>query len=97
MDKGNSEQPVCNMARANIGTGIQKIPKSDETVKGHLKQQKQNVQPTQTQHKPETDPIQIEEQTNNLFAAIVDYCNKIFTDATGPFPVTSSRGNKYLF
>ena len=49
------------------------LPKSDETVKGHLKQQRQHVQPMQIQHDPEPNPIQSGEQTNNVFAAIVYY------------------------
>ena len=66
-------------------------------MKGNLKQQRQNVQSTQTQHKSELNLVQIEEQTNNVFATIVHYRNKIFTDATGLFPITSSRSNIYVF
>ena len=74
------------------------LPKSDATIKGHLKQQRQNVRSTKIQHDyNDVTPREINTKTNKIFATIIDYRSEIFTDATGPFPVVSSRGNKYVF
>ena len=69
------------------------LPKSNKTVKGHLKQQQQNVRSTQQSVEMKETCHSIDEQTNNIFAAIVDYCLGIFTNTTGPSPVVSSMGN----
>ena len=37
------------------------------------------------------------QHTNTLFTKIIDKNRKIGTDLKGKFPLTSSRGNKYLF
>ena len=71
------------------------LPKSDETIKGHLKQQRQNVRSTQN-YLTDYVPPTITEKTHNIFAATIDCRSEIFTDATGPFPVISSLGNKYV-
>ena len=73
------------------------LPKVDETVKGHLKQQRQNVRSTQTRSDELTPPPTTDSKTHNVFAALIDHRAEIFTDATGPFPVVSSLGNKYVF
>jgi hypothetical protein len=45
-----------------------------------------------------TPKARTNERTHQVFSAIVDSgTRKIYTDQTGKFPVTSSRGNKYLF
>ena len=36
------------------------------------------------------------ENTNLVFFKTVDLSGKIYTDQTGRFPVTSSKGNKYI-
>ncbi len=45
----------------------------------------------------EKDPIQENnnKQTNDIFTTI-EQTGKIYTDQTGRFPVTSSKGNKYI-
>ena len=74
------------------------LPKSDATIKGHLKQQRQNVRLTKIQHDyNDVTPREINTKTNNIFATIIDYRSEIFTYVTGPFPVVSSRRNKYVF
>ena len=45
----------------------------------------------------ETPMTPLEQCTNTVFTKIIDYKKKIATDLTGKFPVTSNRGNKYLF
>ena len=37
------------------------------------------------------------QHTNTVFTKIIDHKQKIATDLTGKLPVTSNRGNKYLF
>ena len=39
---------------------------------------------------------QITEQTHQALLKVTDLTNKIYTDQTGRFPVTSSRGFKYI-
>ena len=39
----------------------------------------------------------LETCSNHVFAKIIDPQQRIATNITGRFPVTSNRGNKYLF
>ena len=71
------------------------LPKSLQTGKGHLDQERQNLQSTKT--KPTTQvPAPPNTKTNILITAIVPATDKIYTDLTGKFPVQSSLGNKYI-
>ena len=50
---------------------------------------------------PDTDhdhfpPATQSENTNLVFFKTVDLSGKMYTDQIGRFPVTSSRGNKYI-
>ena len=82
------------------------LPKSEATHKSHLDQARKNVrstknkatkQPTNTHDPSEPNPIQEpnNEKTHALYATI-ETTGKIYTDQTGRFPVTSSRGNQYV-
>jgi hypothetical protein len=83
------------------------LPKSIATALGHLDQQHKNTRSTKPKTpsttptpQPDTQPTSENpnERTHQVFPAIVDAdTGKIFTDQTGKFPVTSSRGNKYVF
>jgi hypothetical protein len=80
------------------------LPKSVATTLGHQDQTRKNVKstkPTTTNlAEPDTtlDPESPNQRTHQVFSAVVDSgTGKIYTDQTGRFPVTSSRGNKYLF
>ena len=69
---------------------------SAATAKGHLDQQQKNQQSSKN------DPFHIPPQDNIkhqiVSAAVIPISTgKIFTDQTGPFPVTASSGNKYVF
>ena len=65
------------------------------TSKGHLDQARRNQRPTEhTNFSPVSDNPNI--PTNQLFATI-ELAGKIYTDQTGRFPITSSRGSKYIF
>ena len=76
------------------------LPESPETAKGHLKQDRQKIRSTKpsiatayhvlpSQHAPSA-------QSHQLFVKTVELTGKVSTYQTGRFPVTSSRGSKYL-
>lgn len=75
-----------------------KHPKNIHTSKGHLKQERKNLQSTKIPVLSEISPTR-EEKTYNVFAVIDDFhtSSKAYTDLTGRFPFQSSRGNNYLF
>ena len=74
------------------------LPKLLATVKGHLKQDRQNIRST----KPSiaTAPLVLPSQhtpparSHQLFVETVELTGKVSTDQPGRFPVTSSRGSK---
>ena len=82
------------------------LPKELATAKGHLKQEFQGLRSTQTKIKiqpdsvPSTTPIMTTDspsvRTNWVFMQPIQITGKIFSDQTGRFPFTSSRGNKYV-
>ena len=41
-------------------------------------------------------PDILTERTHQIFLKVTECSSKIYTDQTGRFPVTSSRGNKYI-
>jgi hypothetical protein len=80
-----------------------KLPKSIATVKGHLNRQQKNIRST----KPDSNKTGIDEDANppsdapnqrshHVFAAVTKVTGQIAIDLTSQFPVTSSRGNKYI-
>jgi hypothetical protein len=81
------------------------FPKSNATTKGHMDQTRQNIRTRQPRaNKPdpttEQDTVEPQQEPNNastqqMFATITE-TGKIYTDQTGRFPVTSSRGNRYI-
>ena len=46
-----------------------------------------------TQQEP---PEILTKRTNQIFLTVTKFSNKIYTDQTGRFPFTSSRGYKYI-
>ncbi len=75
------------------------FPESDETQKGHMKQVKQGVRSTKVidedamlDFKPQPGV-----KHKDVYLRVFDATKKaMYTDQTGKFPITSSRGNKYL-
>ena len=61
---------------------IKHLPKSVVTAKGHMTQTRQNIRSTRREHK--------------VYAMLMDTADQIAMDLTGKFPVTSSRGHRYL-
>lgn len=84
-------------------------PRSTATAKGHLDQERANQQSTKTQPDTaseeqlhaDTFPPELEQgkKTHACYVAIVTFepTGQVHTDQTGPFPVTSTRGNKLVF
>ena len=74
------------------------------TEKGHLDQRRQNLRSTKTrkmqslENSNEFLPIQepLNERTHEVFMAVHEVSGKIYSDQTGRFPHTSSRGMKYV-
>ena len=73
------------------------LPKTEATIKGHIRQKYKGTQSTQpTKLIKQEVPEIISKRTNQLFLNVTEFSNKIYTDQTGRFPVTSSRGYKYI-
>ena len=79
------------------------LPKSLNTAKGHLKATRKNQRSTKVS--PVTPPLMTTPsspsqepavRTNFVYTKVVEVTGKIFTDQTGRFPVTSSKGNQYI-
>lgn len=70
---------------------IKHLPKSDASIKGHLRQQYQNIRST----KPPPTPSATE-PTHLVYSTTFDPTGKIYTDQTGRFPAISSRGHKCI-
>ena len=70
------------------------LPKSVATAKGHLRQDRKNVRSTQpTTLPPASDPTT---RTHCAYTKIVPISGTVYSDQTGQFPTTSSRGTKYV-
>jgi hypothetical protein len=90
----------------------QYYPNSDETMKRHLKGQRQGIRSTKQKAlekiiENETVRIKIEgkksplhhipiTKTHKIFFCIEDLSNSIHTNQTGAFPFTSQCGNRYI-
>ena len=79
------------------------LPKSIASFKGHMDQEKKNLQSTQVLASDAEDiPTQEPDnkKTNHITCALVPnetVLSKAYSDQTGKFPVQSSRGNQYIF
>ncbi len=75
------------------------LPKTDATIKGHLRQQYKNTRPTHVAASAYFDDIMqpsVTTPTNAVFASIFEPTGQIYTDQTGRFPAASSKGTKYV-
>ena len=81
----------------------------EATEKGHMSQTRQNVRSTKKRTNgeiPQKNEMSYEdinvkqeepnERTNDVFIALEDVTGKVYSDQTGKFPRTSSRGMKYI-
>jgi hypothetical protein len=84
------------------------LPKSIATAKGHLRQERQNLQSTATPLRPKTPITNLDAEfdltlehsdrtrTNWVYQQAVQVSGQIFSDQSGRFPVTCSKGNQYI-
>ena len=77
------------------------LPRTEATIKGHIRQQYKGKQSTRMQQEvpimTQQSPPDIKtEQTHQLFLRVTECSSKIYRDQTGRFPITSSRGYKYI-
>ena len=65
-----------------------------------MRQYRQNIRFTKTAVSPTTtlspDPVEPQIRSHKVFLKTFELTGKFSTDQTGRFPVTSSRGSKYL-
>ena len=82
------------------------LPISLSTTKVHLRKDRKNIRSTKpvfltlipgtaalSEHNPTIEP---QVRSNRVFIKSITVTGKIYTDQTACFPVTSSRGSKYL-
>ena len=73
----------------------------EATIKGHLDQERANLQSTKVKETIESNdafPDKENEKSNELYYCILKIGKDIcYTDLTGRFPYTSSRGTNYIF
>ncbi len=76
------------------------FPESDETQKGHMKKQKQNIRSTKVKeisNQEEDDtPTSPKKKEHDVCIQIFNAEETMHTDQTGRFPANSSSGNKYI-
>ena len=77
---------------------IRHLEKSEATVKGHLKQQRQNVRSrSKIENAKPTKNIEFKEEelikSNLAFTTIKKLTEEIHTDQTGKFPIRLSANN----
>ena len=77
------------------------LPSIEATIKGNTIQHYKGTQSTRLKQEvpimnQQSPPEILTEQTNQLFLKVTKCSRKIYTDQTGSFPVTSSRGYKYI-
>jgi len=81
------------------------FPESDETQKGHMKQQRQNVRSTKVKNNAtdgggdddddHDNQIKPQAKLKDVYIKIYLANDTVHFNQTGCFPATSSRGNKY--
>ena len=73
------------------------FPESDETQKGHMKKQCQGVQSTRvlTETTQEINAL-TKTKMKDMYVKIHHATETMYSDQTGHFPATSSKGNKYI-
>ena len=104
MGESNHQKLLHFLSRPIIGNGSQTPYKKQSTILGHLQQPQKGLRSTQEKvTHPDPDPEHDQfpqathsENTNLVFFKTVGISGKIYTDQTGRFPVTSSKGNKYI-
>jgi hypothetical protein len=96
-----SKQEILLCGRGITVKSVSKpFPESNETLKGHMKLQRMNVRSTKkieaNEDIKENMPTLTNQKKGDVFISVFNTHNTVYTDQTGSFPVTSSRGNKYV-
>jgi hypothetical protein len=67
------------------------------TAMGHMNQRRQNIRSTWKApiEKQQTSDTDLGRKTHIVYAVVVDQ-GQLYTDLTGKFPVTSSKGSSYV-
>ena len=73
-------------------------PKTKETPKGHLNQQRQGVRSTRKKlaAKLQVQAKQPLTKAQDVYVEVQDLKNTTYSDQTGCFPLSSYKGNKYI-
>ena len=90
---------LVTFSRLTTANVSKHFPESDETQKGHMKQTKQGVRSTKVEDEDATLHFKPNpgETHKDVYLRVFDATKKsMYTDQTGRFPITSSRGNKYI-
>ena len=89
----------------NIKNVTNHLPESKETQLGHMKNQRQNIRSMKNRFPTTAAPQQGQGtspffpptalQNNNMYLRVYKTRDTVYTDQTGKYPHTSSRGKKY--
>ena len=73
-------------------------PETDETPKGHMRQTRKVVRSTKERvvERDKNNEVVPRTKRHDLYVCVDQVKDTIYTDQTGEFPITSSRGNKYI-
>ena len=74
-------------------------PKTDETIKGHMSQNRKNVQSTKVKPIPfgiAEYPEMRGKKIQDVYISTHKVRKTMFSDQTGRFPTRSKQGNKYI-
>ena len=73
-------------------------PETDETPKGHMRQTRQGVRSTKEKVvvRDENNEAVPRTKQHDIYVRVDQVKDTIYTDQTGKFPITSSRGHKYI-
>ena len=91
----------------NVRNIAKHFPESDETQKGHMRHQRKGLRSTKVpilqanvteeQRKTYEDELKtLKLKEKDIYVTVWEEKELIYTDQTGKFPHTSSRGNKYV-
>ena len=75
------------------------FPKTYETIKGHMNQNRKNVRSTKMKRVPfeiAEYPKMKGKKVQDVYIKTYNVCETMFSDQTGQFLTRSKRGNKYI-
>jgi len=78
-------------------TAVRKhFPDSDETQQGHMKKQRQGVRSTKEIIGGTQSETLTSKKMHDVYIKVHNVTETMYTDQTGRFPATSTRGNQYI-